>query len=77
MTDNDMNEYQFSQLPNTGEKLLTIFKDIKEIKAAVRVTNGKVSRHDRNLIIVDVILVVIGGTLIYFFTGQVPAIPFW
>ena len=77
MTTNDMNEYEFSQLPNTDQKLLIIFKDIKEIKVAVRVTNGKVSKHDKNLTVSNVVLVIVCCTLIYFITGQIPSFPIW
>ena len=75
MANHDMNEYEFSKLPNTGEKLLTIFKDIKEIKTNSRDVAKTVKRHDKNLIVLNVVLFILIGMLIYFFTGQVISFP--
>ena len=72
---------EFTNL-KAGEQRVELYKeihavkdDVAEIKNHMEKQNGKLNRHDRNLWIVNVVLITLVGMLIYFFTGQVISFP--
>jgi len=69
-----MNDYEFEQMSMDG-KLLSMFKNQRDIIKKVNITNGKVCRHEKELLAAKVVLF---GVLIWLCisTGiNVPFIP--
>jgi len=54
MNESDLNEYEFGKMPVSKQRLV-MFKNQLEIKEQVKDTNGKVKRHDKELLAIKVI----------------------
>ena len=54
MNNSDLNEYEFLKMP-VSQQRLTMFKNQREIMAHVKTTNGKVKKHEKELIAIKVV----------------------